>query len=62
MIVKRCFEPKLAQASYLIGCTVAPGFEFQDFELAEGPELAQRFPSAADRIARMLRPAAPTRP
>ena len=23
MIVKRCFEPKLAQASYLIGCAVA---------------------------------------
>jgi predicted cupin superfamily sugar epimerase len=42
----------------LIGCTVAPGFEFQDFELAEGPELARRFPRAADRIARMLRPAA----
>src|SRR6185295_17920268 len=24
----------------LMGCTVAPGFEFADFELAEGPELA----------------------
>lgn len=57
------FGAELAQdAPYcLIGCTVAPGFEFQDFELAEGPELAQRFPSAADRIARMLRPAAATR-
>jgi uncharacterized protein len=43
----------------LIGCTVAPGFDFQDFELAQGPELAQRFPSAASRIARMVRPAAP---
>lgn len=57
------FGAELAQgAPYcLIGCTVAPGFEFQDFELAEGPELAQRFPSAADRIARMLRPAAAPR-
>jgi len=41
----------------LIGCTVAPGFDFADFELAAGPELAQRFPAHAERIARMTRPA-----
>ena len=40
----------------LVGCTVAPGFEFADFELAEGPELEARYPSAADRIRRMRRP------
>lgn len=40
----------------LFGCTVAPGFEFADFELAQGPELAQRYPSEAERIARMTRP------
>ena len=28
----------------LVGCTVAPGFEFADFELAEGPELEARYP------------------
>jgi len=39
----------------LVGCTVAPGFEFADFELAEGPELAARYPAVADRIARMSR-------
>jgi predicted cupin superfamily sugar epimerase len=39
----------------LVGCTVAPGFEFSDFELAEGPELAARYPVVADRIARMSR-------
>ena len=39
----------------LVGCTVAPGFEFKDFELAEGPELADRYPGAADRIGRMSR-------
>jgi predicted cupin superfamily sugar epimerase len=39
----------------LVGCTVAPGFEFADFELAEGPELAARYPGAADRIRRMSR-------
>jgi predicted cupin superfamily sugar epimerase len=40
----------------LFGCTVAPGFDFADFELAEGPELAARYPDHAARIARMSRP------
>jgi predicted cupin superfamily sugar epimerase len=46
----------VAGASHcLVGCTVAPGFEFRDFELAEGPELAARYPEAAERIRRMSR-------
>jgi len=40
----------------LVGCTVAPGFEFADFELAAGPELEGRYSAAADRIRRMRRP------
>jgi predicted cupin superfamily sugar epimerase len=39
----------------LWGCTVAPGFSFDDFELAGGPELAARWPAQAPRIARMSR-------
>jgi hypothetical protein len=39
----------------LVGCTVAPGFEFSDFDLAQGPELAARYPAVAARIARMSR-------
>jgi predicted cupin superfamily sugar epimerase len=39
----------------LVGCTVAPGFEFADFELAEGPELEHRYPEAASRIRTMTR-------
>ena len=47
----------VAGASHcLIGCTVAPGFDFADFELAAGPELAAAFPAHAERIARMTRP------
>jgi predicted cupin superfamily sugar epimerase len=38
----------------LIGCTVAPGFEFADFELAEGEQLCEQFPAASERIRRML--------
>lgn len=40
----------------LVGCTVAPGFEFSDFELADAAELARRYPSMRARIARMRRP------
>jgi len=52
------FAVELApEASHcLFGCTVAPGFDFADFELAEGPELAARYPAHAARIARMSRP------
>ena len=40
----------------LIGCTVAPGFELADFELASGSELEARYPDAAVRIRRMQGP------
>jgi uncharacterized protein len=40
----------------LIGCTVAPGFEFEDFELADAAALAGRYPAERERIARMRRP------
>lgn len=39
----------------LIGCTVAPGFEFADFELGDAAELASRYPTERERIARMSR-------
>jgi predicted cupin superfamily sugar epimerase len=54
------FAVELAAAAShcLFGCTVAPGFDFADFELAEGPELAARHPAHAARIARMTRPGA----
>ena len=35
----------------LAGCTVAPGFDFQDFELADRVELARHFPDHATIIA-----------
>jgi predicted cupin superfamily sugar epimerase len=39
----------------LCGCTVAPGFDFADFELAKRAELAARFPERAAIIARFTR-------
>jgi uncharacterized protein len=39
----------------LVGCTVAPGFEFEDFELAKRKELVRRFPRHRELIERLTR-------
>ena len=39
----------------LVGCTVAPGFDFADFELAKGAELSKLFPERKELIARLSR-------
>ncbi|HMP77084.1 MAG TPA: cupin domain-containing protein [Kiritimatiellia bacterium] len=39
----------------LIGCTVAPGFDFADFELAEPAALADQFPAYRDCIEQLTR-------
>jgi predicted cupin superfamily sugar epimerase len=39
----------------LCGCTVAPGFDFSDFEMPERATLLDRFPSAADSILALTR-------
>jgi hypothetical protein len=44
-------EPPGAYA--LVGCTVAPGFDFADFELAERAALVRAFPDQAALIARL---------
>ncbi len=40
----------------LASCTVAPGFEFSDFEMAEGSELARLRPDLAGRLLELCRP------
>ena len=39
----------------LAGCTVAPGFDFQDFEMAQARELLAQYPAFKDLIARLTR-------
>lgn len=39
----------------LVGCTVAPGFHFDDFELAKRDELAGKYPEHKGIIARLTR-------
>ncbi len=48
-------ELRAGASHCLVGCTVAPGFDFADFELAQGPELEARYPAAAERIRLMSR-------
>lgn len=40
----------------LAGCTVAPGFEFSEFELADANALAAAFPAHAALLARLGKP------
>ena len=37
----------------LVGCTVAPGFEFEDFEMAKRSELARAYPQYREAIERL---------
>ena len=39
----------------LVGCTVAPGFDFADFELADAEKLVKQFPSHERLIRRLSR-------
>jgi uncharacterized protein len=39
----------------LVSCVVAPGFDFQDFEMGEDDDLLRQFPHAADLIRRLSR-------
>jgi len=42
----------------LVGCTVAPGFDFADFELAKREELLRSYPQHRDLIERLTRDSA----
>lgn len=39
----------------LVGCDVAPGFDFDDFELCERADLAERHPAHAALVTRLTR-------
>jgi hypothetical protein len=39
----------------LVGCTVAPGFDFADFEMAKRDELVARYPQHREIIERLTR-------
>ena len=48
-------ELKEPESYALAGCTMAPGFDFEDFELAEKDQLLSEFPEQAEIINRLCR-------
>jgi predicted cupin superfamily sugar epimerase len=48
-------EPAPESNFSFVGCTVAPGFDFEDFELAKAVELIQLFPQHQSVIGRLCR-------
>lgn len=48
-------EPAPGTDFVLAGCTVSPGFDFADFEMAEKACLLRRFPGESVRIDRLCR-------
>ena len=39
----------------LIGCTVSPGFDFQDFEMGKRSQLLEKYPEYSDIILRLTK-------
>lgn len=53
LIPKNCWQRAYSTGEYtLVGCTVSPGFEFEDFEMIEADELADQFPDVRSKIVR----------
>ncbi len=48
-------RPLRADTFALVGCTVAPGFDFKDFEMADADALVEQFPEHQDLIRELSR-------
>ena len=48
-------EVRAPGAFALVGCTVAPGFEFDDFEMPPRADLLAHYPQHADLVTRLTR-------
>lgn len=49
------FASESLGAYSLVGCTVSPGFDFKDFELAKKEKLTHEFPQHKELISRLCR-------
>lgn len=51
LVPQHCWQRAYCTGHYsLVGCTVSPGFEFEDFEMIEPEKLAQKYPNIRDEI------------
>ena len=53
--LEEAFHEKREDTFALVGCTVAPGFDFEDFELAKRDELGQLYPQHRQLVDRLTR-------
>jgi len=53
LVPANCWQRAYSRGNYsLVGCTVAPGFEFEDFENTEPEKLINQYPGLAAEILR----------
>jgi predicted cupin superfamily sugar epimerase len=51
LVPKNCWQRAYSTGLYsLVGCTVSPGFEFEDFEMIDQDKLAEQYPNIAESI------------
>jgi predicted cupin superfamily sugar epimerase len=50
-----CWFASREKSFALVGCTVTPGFDFQDFELGKRAELTQSYPQHRELIEQLTR-------
>lgn len=51
LVPQNCWQRAYSTGRYsLVGCTVSPGFEFEDFEMVDAEELAGQYPKIANYI------------
>lgn len=51
LVPQNCWQRAYSTGAYsLAGCTVTPGFEFEDFEMVEQEQLADWYPEIAEKI------------
>lgn len=51
LVPQNCWQRAYSTGEYsLVGCTVSPGFEFEDFEMIAPKKLAREYPKIADDI------------
>jgi uncharacterized protein len=58
MVAAGCYfasRPATTEGYSLVGCTVAPGFDFEDFELSEKGMLLQQYPQHGTLIKELCR-------
>jgi len=53
LVPRNCWQRAYSRGQYsLVGCTVSPGFEFEDFEMIEPQKLASHYPDVENKIVR----------